>query len=648
MKKFLLLALAAVLLPLAIQANTFEAQKLQGVVNASLQTTLKSHRQMAPARMDLAANQRIMGHYDTDDVNADGGLGLTSFVDTIPIGTILEPSELSPFMDGKIVAFRVGLAQATTIAHVFVIPVGSDGSLGTATEWACGVGDAGWNVITLDTPYEINLEDDQSLMIGFEYVQTSSNYPISAVEVGTIYESYCYLTYQGNTGWYNVGLSSYGNLSVQCIVESDNFADYQIIMGQGSLSVDPFVKAGESAQFTFDAKNFGTEELAAGDYTFDYAIDGKKLGTIAGDTALVNAFHAFGGVLSTEGLATGKHELSVWPATMNGETITDADTLYAPVTVYSNSMSRQKHLVEQLTSSSCTYCPLGTGLLETLDELRDDLAWVTIHGTLYSQYPDPYDFEQCDTINALLGLSGWPSAALDRMNAWDGEDGVLGSLGYYEQYHSQVAEYLSEYLDAVAENMPTFGSIDIVTKFDEETRVADITVEGDLTEDFTDLLGDDATLTVYLIEDSLVSKQLNQGSWVAKYIHNNVMRQALPGTTGTALKIDATENTYKNQFQYTIPADWNADKMSVVAFISRPVLYAYANSLNDDMYVNNAEVVRLGESTLAGIEEILSNDNSDVVPVAYYDIMGREHNGLQRGINIVKMSNGTAHKILVK
>jgi len=640
MKKFLLTVMAAMLLPMAFQANAFETQQLKGVLNQPLKTTLGQQRHLAPAKADLADNQRIMGHYDTDDVaDANSGLGLTSFAGTIPIGTILTSDEMKPFDGGKIVAIRVGLANAADVTRVFVIPVTAEGSLGTTTEWSCSANAAGWNTIELETPYDITVEDGAGLMIGFDYTQTSSNYPISAVEVGDIYESYCYLTYQGSTSWYNISLSSYGNLSVQAIVESDNFAEYEIIMGP-SLSCPTYVQKGTDLQFAYTAKNFGTKALEAGQYTFDYAVDGTIVGTITGTAELVNTFVEFSANTSTDELATGKHVLTVWPATMNGETIEDADTLAAEFIVYTTSMPRQKQLIEQLTSSSCTYCPLGTSMLQVLEEKRDDLAWVAIHGTLNSSYPDPYDYEQCDTLNSWMGLTGWPSGALNRVNGWSGEDGILGSLGYYADYHDQVATALSEYLDAIAEAMPTFASIDIASTFDESTREANITVSGEAAADFYEMMGEDACLTVYLIEDTLVSKQLNNGSWVAKYKHNGVLRQALPGVAGTPIVIDGT--TYEHKFNYTLPADWDASHMRVVAFISRPLNSGDFN----DMYVNNTELVKLGKST--GIIEVLTDGKQDVVPVAYYDIMGHEHSSLQPGINIVKMSDGSAYKVMGK
>ena len=64
-----------------------------------------------------------------------------------------------------------------------------------------------------------------------------------------------------------------------------------------------------------------------------------------------------------------------------------------------------------------------------------------------------------------------------------------------------------------------------------------------------------------------------------------------------------------------------------------------------DMYVNNANSVSLNDLS-AGVEELLVDD--DAVPVEYYDAMGRRHATPQQGVNIVKMSNGTVKKVLVK
>ena len=135
MKKLFLLLLAAILLPLTVSAQ--------------------------PHQLDLQPNQLLMGHYTTDDITLGGCWGKSFLRGTRPIATDITPDELALFQGSKIVAFRVGLSLSTDVTRVFVIPVSADGVFGTTTAWECNVNKVGWNVIELETPYEINLAEDE-------------------------------------------------------------------------------------------------------------------------------------------------------------------------------------------------------------------------------------------------------------------------------------------------------------------------------------------------------------------------------------------------------------------------------------------------------------------------------------------------------
>jgi len=114
--------------------------------------------------------QKIMGHYDGDSISSEGfAVSTTTGVRTIAI--MLEPEELDIFQGGKIVAIRVGLAQPTAISKVFVIPVLTNGKYGQSTMWECNVGEVGWNTVQLETPYDLNLEEGQKLLVVFYYQQ---------------------------------------------------------------------------------------------------------------------------------------------------------------------------------------------------------------------------------------------------------------------------------------------------------------------------------------------------------------------------------------------------------------------------------------------------------------------------------------------
>ena len=638
MKKILLLLAVAILMPTTIVAQSFEWQQASALKSVN-------HRFASPAKLQLAENQKIMGHYDTDDVaSPNSGLGLTGLPGVIPIATVISPQELAVFQGGKIVAFRVGIANATTVSRVFVIPVGPAGipsGLGTKTEWSCNVSAAGWNEIALETPYEINLDESTSLLIGFDYQQTSNNYPISAVNVGDIYPSYCYLLSGRVPQWQDVGLSAYGNLSVQCIVESDSFPDYDLNMS--SLVASNYVKAGEMLDFMFKVRNSGVKTVAAGNVSFEVSVDDMKKGEFNNSEAIASQNVRLVGQVETDGLESGTHTLAVTMVALNGEPIENPQTLECEFKVYANSFPRQKHMVEQLTSTYCTYCPLGNSMLSLLTSQRDDVVWVGLHGNLGSGV-DPFRSNQCDSI--MFYLAGpsisYPSGAFDRSTGWEDDVKIVNGLGYYSQYHQQVADELGNFFDYITASIPTFATISGDFTNEYQTRNATVTISGELTPDFDIMMGEDARLTVYIVEDSLIAPQLNSGTWVAEYLHNGVFRCALGSVEGVALN-KTRANQYENSFLFTVPEDWNMKNLRAVAFISRPL--KNGGSIFTDMYINNAESVRLVSET-GGIEEILTDE--DAIPVGYYDVMGRQIDGPRQGINIVKMSNGTAKKVLIR
>ena len=587
MKKLLSLMMAAMLLPMAMNAQLLRDQNFT-FQHAPYALKSFNHQMKAPARIDLAANQMILGHYDTDDVQTGGYLGLPNFPGVIPTAIEITPDELAMFQGGKIVAFRVGLASSTTVSRLFAGPSNSQG-VGPFTEWSCNVNAEGWNVIPVDPPYEINLDSNTGLFIGFDYRQTSNNYPVSTVMVGDIYPTYMYLTYQGSTGWMNVGLESYGNLSLQCIVEKDDFPEYVIMAN--SLYTERYIKQGEEIVFAFNIKNGGvaTEEVAVGACNYDIYIDGVLVDTYSNFETFGKQYTQMVDAVPSTGLAVGQHTMTIVIHSLNGEPIENPITLNRDFTIYEFGFKRQMHLVEQFTAIGCTHCPKGTHMLQLLTEMRDDIAWAAIHQNFNGS--DPMRNVQCDTINNYQGNSSFPSASFDRSEGWDEEGVISNSIGYYAEYHQQVAQELSNFFDYLG-GAPSFATVNINSTIDPATREAVVTINGELTPDFDQMLGADSKLTVYITEDGIVNRQLNDGTWVTNYVHNGVMRKALGSALGNNIKRDGT--TYENVFTFTVPSSWNIDNLNVIAFISRPLANG-ATGVYTDMFVNQANKRKLGE-----------------------------------------------------
>ena len=582
MRRTFLFLLAALLLPMAMSAQLLGSQDLKFKHEPYALKSL-TQKVMVPTRADLADNQKIMGHYDTDELASDG-LGITGLPGVISIATILSPDEIAMFQGGKIVKFRVGLSQSTTISRVFVAPVSASGSIGTFTEWSCSSNIAGWNEIELESPYDIELDSDVSLMIGFDYRQTSSNYPISAVMVGDIYPSY--ILYQGS--WEDVGLTDYGNLGVQCVVESDHYPDYMITVS--GLYTDSFIKSGEDILFSFMTRNRGiVSEVPAEACTYDVLIDGEVVATVVNTSAFGADNVEITGSIPSTGIEPGRHNMTITVNSINGEPVETPVSTSRTFTLYENGFPHQMHLLEQFTSTYCTYCPLGNSMLSVLTGLRDDLIWVGIHGNMNGT--DPMRTLQCDSIMSYQGSDSYPSASFDRATGWESDDAIVTGIGYYEQYHQQIAELISAFYDEL-DAAPAFATININSTIDADTREAVITVNGDLTPDFDQMMGADSKLTVYITEDGVKARQLNSGTWVSNYIHNGVMRIALNTVKGNDLNRNG--DTYENVFTYTIPSAWDIDNLNVVAFISRPLTNGASGDYRD-MYVNQANKRKLGE-----------------------------------------------------
>ena len=547
MKKLLSLLLAAMLLPLVSSA------------------------------MDLAPNQKILGHYTTDDIAVGDCWGKSTFNNlVIPIATDITPDELALFQGSKIVAFRVGLATEAPVSRVFVFPIYSDGTFGEEVEWPCEVNAQGWNLIELDEPYLINLPSDAKLRIGFDYKQESRTAkPISAVNVGTIHNSYC----RKNGMWSNYGLSQIGNLSVQCIAENDNFPAYVIMTS--ALRTNKMAIVGQNQPFTIQVCNLGVGVVPAGGCTFNVAIDGNVVSTITNPFALTDYYQEMSGSFSTDNLTAGEHTLTVTAVTVNGETIEYPPTLSCTFTVYDHGFVRHMRLVEQFTSVWCTYCPRGTAMLEALSEMRGDIAWVAVHQNMSSA--DPYRTVQGDTIANMQYCDGYPEASFDRTVGMSEATSVINVISYTNATGG--ANEVNNFLNSI-ENGPARSDVIINSTYDPDTRKAVITVEGGLVPDFDTQMGADSKLTVYITEDHLFGYQTSGGN---NYEHNSVLRLALGSAQGVNMNRDG--DYYKNEFTVDIPEEWVADNLNVVAFVSRPLRY----NASTDLYVDNANKRKLGE-----------------------------------------------------
>lgn len=632
------------LLTLATLALVASAQSMK----VAEQTVGRVTRKMAPKAYvqspvrkapvtKLESNQRYFGPYTTDEV-AEDGLGLPSYPGTFEAATFIPASSVSSyFVGGRIVSIRFAVcANDNNAGNVYVYTMKGN-TIKRVAQGSFTKAEAGWNTVTLDEPYTINPANFDYIGLGFTYTQTSSNDPLSIVATDPVYSSYVYGTFgQYGTGWQDIGIANFGNLSVQAIVENEYPTTDLSLNGISS------VMGGIITQLLpveLYVENSGSEALQSAQ--IGIAVGGEEIKTVdLGATAALTKDTISTYVHLPATLSAGTTTLEAYVKNINGETPTqylDDDTVSVSFKALRDSVSRQNHLVEQLTSTSCTYCPLGIDMISALSKSRGDVAWVASHSTQNPSYPDPMRTAQCDSLYSLSGADGFPSAAFDRLPL----DGVLATgIGYGSQYTQAAANMFSSMFDETNEYNPAQVTLNVTALADTTDSTLKIHVIGAGVDEASTTLSDNR-LFVYITEDSITARQLNQGNWISNFNHNGVLRKVVPSVLGN--EITWTGDDFDMQFNVATDKSWKTNHLNVVAFVAP----AWSEDTDvNHMAVNQALKVPFTVGSTTGINTVDTKTTSKVV--ARYNAAGQRINGAQRGLNIIKYADGKTVKVVVK
>ena len=675
MKKTLLCLVAFVLSVTMVSAQkSFGGRNLQIKPECKMGLALKSMPQTvkkAPIlggqnKIALDEDERIIGFYDTDDLDLTGysSVGLVQYPGNLSVGVIFTSDELKKAVGGDITKVRFGLSASVGASRVFVGKFDmNEGTSTTLSEQTVASTKQGWNEVTLAT--SVKIEDGVNYIIGFDYTQiaeqTDQAYPLlTDYMVNNNPSDYGFMVYGDlgdGLGWYSSSTAQYGNLCIQAVVKGGSFIDKDLTLTSLKTNM-MYAQPGDKMYCNLALKNTGNETPSS--YTIDFAVDGNVIGTLNTPISLSgSAAELFTVEMSMPtSVSVGEHQLTATVTNIDGTKPTeniDDDVVSTKIFAYDETMPRQKTLIEQFTSTSCGYCPVGYDMLNALSGMRDDIVWVAIHGDMNPYYPDEFTTSEGDYLTYFETGYSWPSASFNRYYIQDEtiNDGSLGvGIAYSGASDAQVAEMFDQVIDLYA-TVPSFASVNIASTYNSETRNVNIKVSGDAVKNFKDLMGEDAVLSVYLTEDGLTSSQLeyvgSTSRWINDYPHDNVFRCSATDILGDKINWDG--DSYENEFNVTLEDGWNAENMNIVAFISRPIttttdgMYIYFTSSPEDAYVTNAEIVKLGETSSGINNAVVSDENA--VEVARYALDGTKLSAPTKGVNIIKMSDGTTRKVVV-
>ena len=205
-------------------------------------------------------------------------------------------------------------------------------------------------------------------------------------------------------------------------------------------------------------------------------------------------------------------------------------------------------LIEDFTGQLCSNCPTAIEVIDSLQQELGDTAVIAV-----GIHSGPFGFSGNSKFRGFMtdlgniyydywGIQSQPMGVIDR----------LGTCSY-QMWKTTVYNQMRQ-------KAPL--SLSLTNSYDADSRKLDISVSA---------LGTDGNTTgklqLWLVEDSLVDIQtLPDGSYNLTYVHSHVLRDAVNGTWGTDFSVVEGQQV-ESSFSYTLPTDWVAKNISVVAFV---------------------------------------------------------------------------------
>lgn len=628
MKKFLL-SIAALAMSLTVSAQVDVQHQKAGVVEQCPYFAQQSVVVQKAAKK-IAANQRWLGYYNSDALaESHKGMGLPDYPGENKVAICLSEEILKPYVGKNIVGMRFGLTEEIGNSSVSLFKQG-----GSAPGEVCRTADVqngavGWNEVKFDEPYTI--QAGEVLYAGYSYTQLSNkkdykSFPFSAVEEGLENQSlWVYCKIGNNAGWNEFGMGG-ANMSIQVLVEGD-FAEYAVLPEDfGTL------KGAKNKDLAVAVKFMNNSKEAVSSLGYVVSVDGVAGSEQSVDVSPAVGVGAYGTFKAnvpcgnTEGLKEVKVEVTKVNGHKNGASSTVANGKIS----IADKMYERNVCIEEFTTEKCGNCPRVAGFLHTYLEEADPTRVFAVchHAGFYTDWLT----KACD--NKLLylfndgGSSYAPAMMFNREPAFDSQY-AAGQKDNVTIPNSaaEIKAIANSFLDETMAD----AKLDMTLTYDEGESKVVIVVTGESNKGYDT---ENALLTVYLTEDNVKAK--NQ-SGASKFYHQHVIRDY---NSNWGDPLTWNDNKFSATYEFAVDEAWKKDDLKVVAFLNK---HNTKNRL--DNRIENVTGKDLIEKPTA-IESVGSADNA--VEVARYNAAGQRINGKQKGLNIVKLSNGTTLKVVVK
>lgn len=565
----------------------------------------------------LSSTQRAVGYIvdNTPDSITTKGVTIGTAGD-YPVAVLATEDMLSNYIGCKIIGIRVAASKSLGKSELFLYPVTG----GMVSEEGITKSQRlyeGWNNVFFngDTSWEI--QEGQSILVGFEYKETEAMTDSGMGGLCTVGES------QGNDflvlgdfgsgqGWY--GFSGRGSLCIQLIVDVSSLPARELTLTYVDTGFR-YKKAGEEIGMYVIATNSGLEDIDT--YTLSCQLDDQAPQQFTYNKTLpeLGSEHLQPTITLPADIAIGKHQLTVTILDgENTEPLSEKATETVTFYVYDQTVPRQKTYVEQYTSQQEYMTSIVDPIFNQVAGNNPSMVLVNVFAP-----GESLSIPEASYLHELYAYT-LPSFTSNR-SYFPGENYIAYDVNYYaEQYAAFVPSIIN---DIITQDLlqPAFATVNLNATYDENTRLLTIDTSGELAEGALDILGTPA-LTLLLTEDDVVGQQtvLNKVTGRTKvqndYVHQHVLRTFVTPPLGDA--VDVSGQQYTAHHTFTLDPAWNVNKMTLVAFITRS-----ADTVTDDnvlqMDITNCNSLSLAD--LTGIKPIHTFD--DATSSDYFTLDGR-------------------------
>lgn len=500
--------------------------------------------------------------------------------------------------------------------------------------------------VALDEPYQI---PETGTYVGYTFtisqVATEGDaYPI--LISGEAVPNALFLK-MGTGSWGDYYSDGYGNLFLQVQLEGTFADNIATPLDFGTF----YLKHGASTTASVQVHNDGPTAISSIDYTI--TADGVTGSEQHVDLTTPIAFCQTGAISVpvTADDAQGVVKKTLAITKVNGLSNNATDQT-ADFTVYTfTDIHNRNVVVEQFTGTGCGWCPRGhVGMEKMRNTFGDRFIGIAIHQ--YSAQSSDAMFI-ARTGYAAHGLTGAPSCRMNRR-------------GELDPYYGSATDVCNDFRAEM--DIPALADIEVSGKWNEEKTEVEATAKVEA------LIPGDYTLEFVLVADGLkgTGTGWNQANYYSSSYasQTGITKSTLPSDLQYLYDLGSTFNptfndvaiasSYKSSQNQVAALTLASGEPQEVSFtLTMPTYAKLVSALQYDQisvvallvdaqgHIANAAKQTVGSSeTPSGMSAVQTAGNRQ--EVSRYTIDGRQVTTPQRGINIVKMSDGTTRKVVIK